>query len=143
MNGEARIDSGYTLFGRQIFEQESTQFDANLSGPVDASYRLGPGDRLVMILTGDVEVTHTLDVTREGFVVIPQVGQFFVSSLTLGDLTNLLIPRLARLYPGVGRGANARTRLSLSVARLRSNQIYVTGDVSTPGTYRISSAGTR
>ena len=142
MSGEAKIDSGYTLFGRQIFERESTQFDANLSGPVDASYRLGPGDRLVLILTGDVEVTHTLDVTREGFVVIPQVGQIYVSSLTLGDLTNLLIPKLARLYPGVGRGANAGTRLSLSVARLRSNQIYVTGDVTTPGTYRISSAGT-
>ena len=68
MSGEGRIDSGYTLFVRQIFERESTQSDANLSGAVDANYRLGPGDRLVLLLTGDVEVTHTLDVTREGFV---------------------------------------------------------------------------
>jgi polysaccharide biosynthesis/export protein len=137
-----RVDSGFTLFGVDIFRRETTQFDANLSGPVDPNYRIGPGDRLVLILTGDVESAQTLDVSREGFVVIPQVGQEYVANLTLGQLEDLLFSRLRRVYSGVGRGPGATTRFSISVARLRSNQVYVVGDVQQPGSYRISSAGT-
>lgn len=129
---------GTTLFGLDLFSQSTTLFDPNAGGPVDASYRLGPGDQLVLILTGDVEEAYTLDVTREGFVVVPVVGQVAVSSLTLGDLDTVLRKRLSRVYSGIG----STTRYSVSVARLRSNQIFVVGDVKQPGSYRISSAGT-
>lgn len=129
---------GRTLFGLDLFSQPTTLFDANSGGPVDASYRLGPGDQLVLILTGDVEEAYTLDVTREGFVVVPIVGQIPVSSLTLGELDSVLRKRLARVYSGLG----STTRFSVSVARLRSNQVFVVGDVKQPGSYRISSAGT-
>ena len=135
-------DSGYTIFGLNVFQGGSTQFEANAAGPVDANYRLGPGDRLVLILTGDVELAHTLDVTREGFVVIPQVGQIYLANLTMAELEDVLYTRLGRVYSGVRRGAGATTRFSISVARLRSNQIFVVGDVVNPGSYRVSSAGT-
>jgi protein involved in polysaccharide export with SLBB domain len=135
-------DSGYTIFGLNVFQGASTQFEANAAGPVDANYRLGPGDRLVLILTGDVELAHTLDVTREGFVVIPQVGQLYVANLTMAELEDVLYTRLGRVYSGVRRGAGATTRFSVSVARLRSNQVFVVGDVVNPGSYRVSSAGT-
>lgn len=138
----APSDSGYTLFGLNMFQGGTSQFEPNAAGPVDASYRLGPGDRLVLILTGDVELAHTLDVTREGFVVIPQVGQLHVANLTLGQLEDLLYARLGRVYSGVRRGAGATTRFSVSVSRLRSNQLFVVGDVLAPGSYRVSSAGT-
>ena len=74
---------------------------------MDENYRLGPGDVLVLILTGDVERSHTLEVTREGFVVIPQVGQVYVANLTLGQLEDQLYGRLGRVYSGVRRGPNA------------------------------------
>ncbi len=136
-------DSGLKVFGMDLFAQRSaSQFDANLAGPVDPSYRMGAGDRLVLILTGDVEQAYTLDVTREGFVVIPQVGQISVANLTLAQLEDLLYTRLGRSYSGVRRGAEATTRFSISVARLRSNQIFVVGEVSRPGSYRVSAAGT-
>ncbi len=136
-------DSGLKVFGMDLFSQRNaSQFDANLAGPVDPSYRLGAGDRLVLILTGDVEQAYTLDVTREGFVVIPQVGQISVANLTLAQLEDLLYTRLGRSYSGVRRGADATTRFSISVARLRSNQIFVVGEVSRPGSYRVSAAGT-
>lgn len=138
----ARADSGYNIYGLDIFRAATTRFEPNLSGPIDASYRLGPGDRLVLILTGDVEASYTLDVTREGFVVIPQVGQLYVANLTLGDLENLLYSRLGRVYSGVRRTADATTRFSVSVARLRSNQVFVLGEVDRPGSYMVSSAGT-
>ncbi len=129
---------GSTLFGYALFAQPTTVFDANAGGPMDASYKLGAGDQLVLILSGDVEAAYTLDVTREGFVVIPVVGTVPVANLTLGDLDVLLRARLQRVYSGMG----SSTRFSVSVARLRSNQVFVVGDVQQPGSYRISSAGT-
>jgi protein involved in polysaccharide export with SLBB domain len=135
-------DSGYYIFGLDIFGRRSTQFDPNLAGPIDENYRLGPGDRLVLVLTGDVEAAYTLDVTREGFVVIPRVGQLEVANLTMRQLEDLLYTRLGVAYSGVRRGPGARTRFSISPARLRSNQVYVLGDVQRPGSYRISGAGT-
>ncbi len=135
-------DSGFAIFGQDIFGQRTTLFDANLSGPVDASYRLGPGDQLVLILTGDVEDAYTIEVTREGFIVVPRVGQISVANLTLAQLTDVLFTRLGRVYSGVRRGAGATTRFTVSVAKLRSNQVYVLGDVTRPGAYRVSSAGT-
>ena len=134
-------DSGFMIFGLEIFRASTSQFEPNLAGPVDAGYRLGPGDRLVLILTGDVEQSYSLDVTREGFVVIPQVGQIYVNNLTLGELDNVLYARLGRVYSGVHRGGGS-TRFSVSVARLRSNQVLVAGDVQRPGSYSVSSAGT-
>jgi len=136
-------DSGLKVFGMELFSQRAaSQFDANLAGPVDPSYRLGAGDRLVLILTGDVEQAYSLDVTREGFVVIPQVGQISVANLTLAQLEDLLYTRLGRSYSGIRRGGDATTRFSISVARLRSNQIFVVGEVARPGSYRVSAAGT-
>lgn len=137
-----RLDSGFNIYGLEVFRSSASRFEPNLSGPVDANYRLGPGDRLVLILTGDVEVVHSLEVTREGFVVIPQVGQLFVANLTLGQLDDLLYSRLGRVYSGVRRGTNATTRFSVSVSRLRTNQVFVLGEVERPGSYMVSSAGT-
>ncbi len=135
-------DSGFVIFGLDFFRNATTQFDPNLSGPVDANYKVNPGDRLVLVLTGDVEQSYTLDVTREGFIVIPQVGQIWVNNLTMGDLENVLYTRLGRVYSGVRRGAGATTHFYITPARLGSNQIFVTGDVLRPGSYRVSSAGT-
>jgi protein involved in polysaccharide export with SLBB domain len=135
-------DSSAVLFGLSMFQEATSRFNPNLDGPVDAGYKVGPGDELVLILTGDVELAHTLEVTRNGFVVIPQVGQISVANLTMAQLDDLLYARLGRVYSGVQRGAGATTKFSITVSRLRSNQVFVVGDVTAPGAYRISSAGT-
>lgn len=129
-------------FGLNVFRNRTSQFEPSLAGPVDAGYRMGPGDVLVLILTGDVEQAHTLEVNREGFIVIPQVGQIYVANLTLDQLDDLLYARLGRVYSGVRRGAGATTTFKVTVARLRRNQIFVVGEVTRPGSYQVSAAGT-
>ena len=116
------------MFGVDAFRRTTTQFLPLLAGPVPPDYRLGPGDQLVLILTGDVELSYTLPVTREGFVLIPQVGQVFVTNLTVDQLRDVLFTRLSRVYSGVRR-ANATTHFDVSVANVRANQVYVTGEV--------------
>src|SRR5215210_1930405 len=133
---------GLKLFGLETFRRTSTRFQPVQAGPVDENYRLGSGDVLVLILTGDVEESYTLNVTREGFVVIPQVGQVYVANLTMGQLEDQLYARLRRAYSGVRRGPNATTKFQVSLAKLRNIQVFVVGDVVRPGSYQISGAGT-
>ena len=130
------------IFGLDIFRRRTSQFDPNLAGPVDANYRVGPGDRLMLIISGQVNAAYPLDVTREGFVVVPAIGRIDVANLTMSQLENLFYDRLGRVYSEIRRRPGALTRFSLSPVNLRSNQVYVIGDVVLPGSYRVSGAGT-
>jgi len=88
------------------------------------------------------ERAFTLDVTRDGFVVVQGVGEIQAANLTLGQLDDELYTKLGRVYSGLRRGADATTHFSVTVARMHANQVYVLGDVAQPGNYRISGAGT-
>jgi polysaccharide biosynthesis/export protein len=135
-------DSGFKVFGLDLFENETTQFDANTVVGADPNYRFGNGDQLVLFLTGDVEKSYKLVVNGQGFVVVPDVGEVEVAGKTRSQLEDLLYTRLGRVYSGVQRGPNARTRFYVDVSAMGANQIFVHGDVKHPGSYRISRAGT-
>jgi protein involved in polysaccharide export with SLBB domain len=136
------LATGNYVFGVDVFRRSTTQFLPTLAGPVPPDYTLGPGDHLVLILTGELEFAYSLQVTREGFVLIPQVGQLFVANLTLDQLRDVLYARLGRVYSGVRRGPDATTRFDISVASVRINQVYVVGEVKQPGAYQLSALGT-
>jgi polysaccharide biosynthesis/export protein len=129
------------IFGLDVFRRRGREFQPSLGGPVDPSYVLGPGDVMVLILTGDVETVQSLTVTREGFVIIPQVGQLYVANQTMGQVEEQLYARLGRVYSGVRKGPNARTRFQLSLSKLRTIQVYVTGEVQRPGAFQVSAGG--
>lgn len=127
------------LFGLDVFRGRTTQFQPLLAGPVPDTYRIGPGDVMVLVLTGEVELVHQLQVTREGFIVIPQVGQLYVGNVTLADLKALLRQRLGRVYSGIPRGT---THFDITIARLRTIQVFVVGEVAQPGAYQLASVAT-
>lgn len=126
------------VFGLQVFGRSTTQFQAVTSGPVPPSYVVGPGDELVLILTGDVETYYTLPVTREGFIVIPQIGQVWVNGLTLEGLRRQMYSHLSAAYSGIADGPQATTLFDISLGRLRTNQVFITGEVAQPGSYLVS-----
>jgi protein involved in polysaccharide export with SLBB domain len=132
---------GNYVFGVDVFSRTTTQFLPLLTGPVDAGYRLGPGDVLVLILTGGVEQSYQLEVTPAGYVVVPQVGQIYLNNLTLENARSVVADRLARVYSKL-RGPNPTIKFDATVARVRANQIYVIGEVKQPGAFQISALGT-
>jgi polysaccharide biosynthesis/export protein len=135
-------DSGFQVFAADLFRSDSTAFNASsASAGADPNYRFGPGDKLALILTGDVQKSYSLSVTREGFVVIPDVGQITVAGLTRAQLEDVLYSRLGRVYSGVRRGGGT-THFYLDVSQIGTNQVFITGDVLRPGSLQISRAGT-
>ena len=138
---EETVDSleASPVFGHDVFRRASSRFQPLLSGPVPDQYRLGPGDRVLLLLTGEAELAHDLEVTREGFVVVPEVGRVSVANLTMAEVRTLFRERLAGFYSGIRRGA---TSVSLTITELRTIQIYVVGEVEQPGAYQLSSVAT-
>ena len=132
-------DLGFPIFGHEVFSRATSQFQPLLSGPVPDSYRVGPGDRIVLIVTGEVEFAHDLSITREGFVVVPDVGRISVANLTMAGVRGLLRSRLSGSYSGIDRGT---TTVDVSITELRTNQIYVIGEIEQPGAYQLASVAT-
>ncbi|MHB1193063.1 MAG: SLBB domain-containing protein [Longimicrobiales bacterium] len=127
------------VFGKDIFRRANTAFDPVTSGPVDPGFRLGVGDQLQLILTGEVELAYALQVRRDGTVVVPQVGQIALAGLTLEGARTLLTQRAGQSYSGLQTG---RTQLDLTIARIRSNAVFVIGEVEDPGAYQVNALGT-
>jgi len=133
---------GPPVFGRDMFRRATSQFQPVTTGPVPPDYRVGPGDQLVLVITGAVEQAYTLTVSREGWVVIPDVGRVYVNGKTMEGLRETLFDRLSQSYSGIKKGAGATTFFDVSVGNLRQNQVYVIGDVEQPSAYTVSSLAT-
>src|SRR5258708_38099172 len=133
------LDSGFALFGRDVFARQTTQFDPAVNGPRPPDYRIGFGDQFTLVLTGDVERTEHLAVTRDGWVVLRDAGQIPAANLTFDQLRATLASRLGQVYSGVRTGT---THFSVLPTRVGTNQVFVLGDVRTPNAYQISRLGT-
>ena len=130
------------IFGKLLFARATAEFDPVLTGPVSSDYRIAPGDQVWLILTGDVERSYSLSVTREGFLIVPQVGQVPVNGLTISQLEDRLYTYLSRSYSGIRRGPEATTHFQVSLGELRPSQVYVVGEVERPSAYMVSPMAT-
>ncbi|MEA3244972.1 MAG: SLBB domain-containing protein, partial [Gemmatimonadota bacterium] len=127
------------VFGKDIFNRSATVFDPITSGPVDPAYRLGVGDQVQVVVTGQVELAYALELRRDGTVIVPQVGQIALAGLTLDGARGLLRERMGRSYSGLNTG---EARLDLSISRIRSNAVFVIGEVEVPGAYQVNALAT-
>ncbi|MBU0982413.1 MAG: SLBB domain-containing protein [candidate division Zixibacteria bacterium] len=97
----------------------------------DDDYVLGPGDNILVNLWGRVEQEYALVVNREGKITIPRAGEILAWGKTLGEFEPLLKQRLSSVYSGF--------ELSVSLGKIRSIRLYLTGEVKRPGAYTVSS----
>lgn len=127
------------VFGKDIFARSATVFDPVTAGPVDPAYRLGVGDQLQLVVTGQVELAYALELRRDGTVIVPQVGQISLAGMTIDAARTLLKDRMGRSYSGLNSG---EARLDLSLARIRSNAVFVIGEAEQPGSYQVNALAT-
>lgn len=133
------FDSGYVLFGLEVFDRQTTQFDPSVSGPLPPDYRIGPGDKFTLVLTGDLERTEEFTVTKDGWVFLRDAGQVPAANLTFEQLRASIGGRLGRVYSSISTGA---LRYSVLPTTVGTNQVFVLGDVKSPNAYSISRLGT-
>jgi polysaccharide biosynthesis/export protein len=133
----------------QRFVQENTGkllpvYGANLFrghsfGPVQGvqvpdNYLLGPGDEIVIRVSGVVELADRLVIGRDGQVVVPRVGPVPVAGIPFSELHATLNRALSRVL--------VNYTLSVNLGRLRSIEVFVVGEAQAPGRKVVSSLST-
>jgi polysaccharide export outer membrane protein len=93
------------------------------------TYRAKPGDSLFVFVFDNPDLTRTVIVAPDGSINYPLVGALNVQGLTFGAIDNLITERLARniLQPEV----------TVTLAEIAAEQIFVTGEVISPGVFDI------
>lgn len=122
------------IFGAGLFSAVPSTFTALNMTPVPSNYVIGPGDELRVRVWGQVNFSVDVLVDRTGEIYLPQVGQVHVAGLPASDLENHLRAAIGRVYRNF--------HLTADFGRIRSIQVYVTGQARRPGVYTVSSLST-
>ena len=122
-------------FGEDVFINGTGNLDElPMDLPAGPDYVVGPGDGLTVSLTGGISQRLQRVVDREGRIALPEVGAVEVSGRSLGDVQHLVQTVLRGQFRGV--------EADVSLSRIRTVRVYVTGDVERPGAYDVSSLST-
>jgi protein involved in polysaccharide export with SLBB domain len=119
------------IYGEDLFRRVPSTFSPSDQVPVPPDYVIGPDDELRIRIWGQINFSGNLRVDRSGNIYLPQVGAIQVSGLQFSALDQHLRSAVAQLYRNFD--------LSVDIGRIRSIQVYISGQARRPGAYTISS----
>ena len=123
--------SNKNIFGLNLFKDSPTTFAPIDLAPAPREYVLGPGDEIRVQLFGTVSVNRLIPVNREGNIIIAEIGDIQVSGLTFEEAEE----RIKSVVDASLIGVDAE----ISLAKIRSIQVFVLGNSYSPGAYTVSS----
>lgn len=137
---------GYKIFVQTLTEEEeieSMKARERLYPARNGDHIIGPGDSFVLTLWGDAEFQRRLTVSSDGTVYIENVGVLSVHGLSVKELeekmANLLSKKYNTINPSQG---NPTTFFDISFDKLNIINVFVTGEVISPGPYELSPGST-
>ena len=106
------------------------------NAPVPPEYVIGPGDQLaIRVWSRDWEqASATVEVSPEGRFTPPDLEERSAAGLSLEQLRGELLAAYTVIY--------TEPRVSVTLAEQRVVEVYVTGDATRPGRYRLPGSGT-
>ncbi len=138
VNKKVKDSVNSLIFGSELFDNPTLNFEPNLKIATPVNYILGPGDELQVSVYGVQEFSASIPVTVEGKVSIQYVGQIPVSGMTIEAATQKIKTAMARVYSTVGSG---QSQVGISLSRIRTIKVTLIGSKQ-PGNYSISSLAT-
>ncbi|MBX9807578.1 MAG: SLBB domain-containing protein, partial [Flavobacteriaceae bacterium] len=126
------------VFGSELFDTPTLNFEPNLKLATPMNYILGPGDELQISVYGVQEYNSSIPVTMEGKVNIQNVGQIAVSGMTIEAATQKIKGAISRVYSTVASG---QSQVGISLIGIRTIKVTIIGSKQ-PGNYSISSLAT-
>lgn len=121
-------------FGYTIFSSPVSTFAPVDDVPVGPDYVVGPGDDMVINVSGAMDSALVRTVDRNGRVFLPRVGPVRVWGLTFAQADRLIREELARYFRGF--------YTTVTMGRLRTIRIHVVGEVCQPGSFTVSALST-
>ncbi|MEJ7778649.1 MAG: SLBB domain-containing protein [Daejeonella sp.] len=127
------------IYGTEFFNQTNINFKPDFNIATPKGYVLGPGDELIILVTGLNESSVRSRISPEGNLQIPYAGIVYLNGFTIEQATSLIRNKMNRVYPALGTG---QSQLTVNLGNTRSIKITLLGEVKTPGSYTISSLST-
>ena len=127
------------VYGTDFFNQQTIKFEPNFNIATPKGYVLGPGDEVIVLVTGLNESSVRSKISPEGNLQIPYAGIVYVNGFTIEQATNLIKSKMSRVYPALKSG---QTQLTVNLGNTRSIKITIVGEAKTPGSYTLSSLST-
>lgn len=126
------------IFGSELFDNPTLNFEPDLKLATPMNYILGPGDELQVSVYGVQEYNASIPVSVEGKVTIDYVGQIAVSGMSIEAATQKIKTAIAKVYSTVRSG---QSQVSISLSQIRTIKVTIVGGKQ-PGNYSISSLAT-
>ena len=129
-----------TLFGYDFFNNENISFEPNVNIATPKTYRIGPGDEVLIDVWGAAENSYRKEVDRRGAIVIENVGPVYISGLEIESAKRKIISYLKKIYGGISAPSNSfnKVHAEVSLVGVRTVQVNIIGEVKVPGTYSLS-----
>lgn len=137
-NDKVKDSTNALIFGSELFDSPTLNFEPDLKLATPMNYILGPGDELQVSVYGVQEYNASISVSVEGKITIDYVGQISVSGMSIEAATQKIKAAIARVYNTVSSG---QSQVSVSLSRIRTIKITIVGGKQ-PGNYSISSLAT-
>jgi len=116
-------------FGYNYFKRNINFFD-NIPTPPD--FKLGPGDEIILSLWGETNARENFVINKEGLIFYENVGFINLSNKNLKEAESILVEELSRIYSTLKDKEN-QTELMLSLGKLKSINVYFSGQIEIPG----------
>ncbi len=116
-------------YGYNYFKSEINFFD---NVPTPSEFKLGAGDEIIISLWGDTNLREQFIINKEGLIYYENIGFINLSNKTIKDAENLLVKELSKIYSTL-KDINNPTKLMVELGKLKSLNIYFSGEVSKPG----------
>lgn len=129
------------VFGRNIFNTRNLTFEPSVNLATPPSYRLGPGDEVIIDIWGTSQNTIRQQISPDGTINIEKIGPVNLSGMTVSEANEYLKRVLGKTYSGLD-APDGTLEIRLTLGNARTIQINVMGEVVQPGTYALSSFST-
>ena len=116
-------------FGYNYFKRAINFFD-NIPTPPD--FRLGPGDEVILSLWGENNSRENFIINKEGLIYYSNIGFINLANKTIREAESILVKELSRVYSTLKDKDNP-TQLMLELGKLKSVNVYFSGQIETPG----------
>ena len=82
--------SAFEQFGYEVFRVPAMTFTPVANAPVGPGYVVGPGDSFSLTLWGRIDRQYTVQVDRNGQIVLPEVGALRVWGMRFSEMEDYL-----------------------------------------------------
>ena len=121
-------------YGQFLFDGKYSTFAPVDNAPVPNNYIIGTGDSLRILMYGIEDSEIILVVNREGSINFPELGNISISGMTFPDAQKYIRDRVSKQLIG--------TEISISMGKLKSINVFITGEGKVPGSYSVSGLST-